>query len=554
MSRSLSLPKAQLHWHAVPQHSLDGLPSLPQVSVEMWLRCLLPQLLTDCERVLYLDCDTIVLSRLQELWEVDFNGASLAAVTSPFNRGLRNWPRTLGLPHARAYFNSGVLLLNLEQLRRSGAMEQALAFGRETQLELRWPDQDALNRVLWEQRLNLHPRWNVMTSMYRASATDHAYLQVERAQAVRAPAIVHFEGAAKPWEHGQGRHPHNAAYHTMRARTLWPALPRRLRGAREHLSPSTAVQVASTLSTLDVQAQRPHRPQISVVIPTHNRKDLLVRALHSVFAQTLPPQEIIVVDDASSDGTGAAVAGLQAQSPVPLRYLCSDTAGGAAAARNRGWRAAQAEVIAFLDDDDQWLAHKLESQWSCLRDDGPGLSLSGFIQLESGRAERVGGDLEWAHVCFPNGITTRYRLVSTSGWMVDRQILVALDGFDEDFGVWEDWDLALRISQHFGLSHCAEPLYIFNRDRPPGLVENKALRTISVERAMARHKDYWTEFPQAAANHALLRWQLDDQRSWPSPALWKNILRDQNLRGLWWRRLRRRLKQNLSGSQADSRG
>lgn len=543
MSRSLSLPKVQLHWHEVPQHALAGLPCLPQVSVEMWLRCLLPQLLPDCDRVLYLDCDTVALSCLQPLWEVDFNGAALAAVTSPFNRGLRSWPRTLGLPHARAYFNSGVLLLNLKQLRRSGAMEQVLEFGREAPLELRWPDQDALNRVLWERRLNLHPRWNVMTSLYRAGASDHAYLQAERAQALQVPAIVHFEGSAKPWEEGHSRHPHNAAYHAMRTRTVWPALPRRLRGGQRHLSQRSVVHDGLALSAMEAQAQRSDQPQISVIIPTHNRQGLLVRALHSVFAQTLAPLEIIVVDDASCDETQAVVRGLQGKSPVPLHFLRNDIARGASAARNRGWRAAQGDVIAFLDDDDQWLAHKLEHQWSCLRDDGLGLNLSGFIQLESGRAERVGGDREWAHVSFPDGITTRYRLVSTSGWMADRQVLETLGGFDEDFGVWEDWDLALRVSQRFGLSHCAEPLYIFNRDRPPGLVENKALRGMSVERAIARHKDYWAGFPQAVVNHEVLRWQLDDARHSPPLALWVQAVSDLNLRALWLRRLRHRLRQ-----------
>ena len=100
-------------------------------------------------------------------------------------------------------------------------------------------------------------------------------------------------------------------------------------------------------------------PSVSVVVPAYNEPDFLAEALRSVAAQTLPPAEVIVVDDGSPRDLRAAAesAGLGSR----LRYVRQDNAGGAAA-RNRGIAMAASEWVAFLDHDDRWLPHKLERQ------------------------------------------------------------------------------------------------------------------------------------------------------------------------------------------------
>lgn len=89
--------------------------------------------------------------------------------------------------------------------------------------------------------------------------------------------------------------------------------------------------------------------EFSAVIPTYNRADLVVRAVSSALGQSLPPAEIIVVDDGSTDDTEAA---LRAYGPA-VRYVRQQNSGGAVA-RNRGVAEAQHEWIAFLDSDDVW--------------------------------------------------------------------------------------------------------------------------------------------------------------------------------------------------------
>ena len=91
--------------------------------------------------------------------------------------------------------------------------------------------------------------------------------------------------------------------------------------------------------------------RVAVVIPTYNRVRLLERALRSVLDQARVADEIIVVDDGSTDGTAEAVADL------PVRLVRQANA-GAAAARNRGVREASSPWVAFLDSDDLWdVAH-----------------------------------------------------------------------------------------------------------------------------------------------------------------------------------------------------
>jgi len=102
-----------------------------------------------------------------------------------------------------------------------------------------------------------------------------------------------------------------------------------------------------------------------VIIPVYNGERFLAEAIQSVLAQTLPPDEIIVVDDGSTDSTAQVVAGLSRTALAPIRYVYQANR-GPSAARNQGLRLAQGDVIAFLDADDCWPEHKLAVQMAHL--------------------------------------------------------------------------------------------------------------------------------------------------------------------------------------------
>src|SRR5688572_27049916 len=102
-------------------------------------------------------------------------------------------------------------------------------------------------------------------------------------------------------------------------------------------------------------------PQVSVVIPAFDAAPYIGAALESVFAQTFPDFEVLVVDDGSRDETPALVAAYGTR----VRYLRQENA-GVAMARNRGIEASQGRLVAFLDADDTWLPTKLERQMAQL--------------------------------------------------------------------------------------------------------------------------------------------------------------------------------------------
>ena len=181
-----------------------GLPSTPQFTAAMWYRVFLPELLPGVDRVLYLDADTIAVDSLEPLWHTDLTGHWLGAVTNVFQENHRWRPHELGLPGPEVYFNSGVLLLNLAEMRRDGRTDAILDCARTRGDELEWPDQDALNLVLGERRVALHPRWNCMNSVIGFRSAREVFGRRAVRQARRRPAIRHFEGPSenKPWNPG----------------------------------------------------------------------------------------------------------------------------------------------------------------------------------------------------------------------------------------------------------------------------------------------------------------------------------------------------------------
>jgi glycosyltransferase involved in cell wall biosynthesis len=131
------------------------------------------------------------------------------------------------------------------------------------------------------------------------------------------------------------------------------------------------------------------RPRISAVIPTHNDAGRIVDALASIAAQTMAPAQIVVSDDASTDGTEEVVARFSAQCPIPIHYMRHTVRAGVVATRNEGIDAATGDWIANCDSDDYWAATKLERQIAFLDTwAGPPITLlgtHGFNVNDNGR-------------------------------------------------------------------------------------------------------------------------------------------------------------------------
>ncbi|HUP25439.1 MAG TPA: glycosyltransferase family 2 protein [Thermoanaerobaculia bacterium] len=194
-------------------------------------------------------------------------------------------------------------------------------------------------------------------------------------------------------------------------------------------------------------------PAIAVVVPTHNRADLLPRALRSVLAQGFRDFELLVVDDASEDATPKVLAGI---ADPRLRSLRHSRGAGAAVARNTGIRNATAPLIAFLDDDDELLPGFLDTMVQAFGAALPdvGFGWCGLQWVFSGAAEPGPVREETWAPSFANREAAyrsflRSRRIGSSGLTVRAGSIDEIGGFDEHLAKAEDTDLLIRLARHF---------------------------------------------------------------------------------------------------------
>jgi lipopolysaccharide biosynthesis glycosyltransferase len=218
---------ALVNLHLMDERRLRGLPAVDRFGSIVWWRLLLPELLEHVDRLLYLDCDTLVLSSLDPLWREDLGTSPLAAVANVVEPRMREHVGTLGIAYPGGFFNAGVLLLQLDRMRDERSTEELLDYSLRHQKMLLWNDQDALNVVFKERWHSLHPRWNAQNNLWswRDWAID-VFGPRTVDEAVRAPVIRHFEGpsVAKPW-HYLCPVPHRDVYLEMLAQTPWAGAP-----------------------------------------------------------------------------------------------------------------------------------------------------------------------------------------------------------------------------------------------------------------------------------------------------------------------------------------
>jgi lipopolysaccharide biosynthesis glycosyltransferase len=223
LTRMVEGGSATISFHEIPDAAVAGLPLHGYFTPAMWYRILAPELLGELDRVLYLDADVIAVDSLAPLWDVDLDGAIVAAVTNVLEPQYAERPRLLGLPESQQYFNTGVLLMDLAAMRQDDSAAALRAYARTSREELIWPDQDAYNVVLGARRLALHPRWNCMNSIMHLEASVAVFGSRAVAEARANPAIRHFEGPGlnKPWNY-MCDWALRDAYLAHRRQTPWP--------------------------------------------------------------------------------------------------------------------------------------------------------------------------------------------------------------------------------------------------------------------------------------------------------------------------------------------
>ena len=197
-------------------------------------------------------------------------------------------------------------------------------------------------------------------------------------------------------------------------------------------------------------------PLISVVIPTHNRDYLLPRAVESAMRQTYPNVEIIVVSDGSEDNTDTIMEKYCSTSDR-IRYISYHPAKGGNHARNIGIDEARGELIAFLDDDDEWHGDKLEKQYAVMAQDPRiGLVATGINSIQEGE-KYVTKFIPSAEYDASAQILLKNCIGSTTTVMVRKDLIQSVGGFDENLGALQDYDCWVRLCQITRVGVVREP-------------------------------------------------------------------------------------------------
>ncbi|MCE2693094.1 MAG: glycosyltransferase family 2 protein [Verrucomicrobiota bacterium] len=176
-------------------------------------------------------------------------------------------------------------------------------------------------------------------------------------------------------------------------------------------------------------------PSISVVIPAYNREKLILPTLRSVLNQRRQPIEVIVVDDASPDGTVEVVNAFARENPsLHLRCVVQSRNQGVSAARNRGIREASGEWVAFLDSDDLWEPNHLELMVAKLREDDADIVFARAMKFQSETPDNLVRN--WADAYTSAGeivrVMIRTNYILPSAMMIRRAVLLEHGMFDED--------------------------------------------------------------------------------------------------------------------------
>jgi glycosyltransferase involved in cell wall biosynthesis len=261
------------------------------------------------------------------------------------------------------------------------------------------------------------------------------------------------------------------------------------------------------------------QPRVSVVIPSHKRPALAQRAVASVLAQTFSDLEVIVVVDGADPASLTALAQVQGNDPR-LRVIPVPDAVGGSEARNIGVRAARANWLALLDDDDEWMTDKLAKQMLVAQ-----ASTYEFPIIATALIARSPvADFRWPrkmpsyplseYLFVRNSLFQGEAVLQTSTWLTKTELLVKVP-FTRGLRRHQDWDWILRAAKTSGtgLEFIDEPLAIWYVDDPNSAIKTQYDWRYSLEWIRA-NRDLVTPRAYAGLMAVTLSSQAAWQRDW----------------------------------------
>jgi len=214
-----------------------------------------------------------------------------------------------------------------------------------------------------------------------------------------------------------------------------------------------------------------------VYITSYNHREFLCEAIESVIEQSRKPDEVIIIDDCSRDGSQDMISDYQKRYPNLIKMHLNDKNGGIAQVRNIALNLFSGEALTGLDGDDKFLPTKIEKELNVLEDSdvdlvysnsywcGPDGSIN-HVWLEKPEIAPEGDTfLKVFGRDFPRNSLFRSEMVKASK-------LKTIGFYDTELPIYEDWDMRIRMSKQLKFAYCDAPLSI-KRDNPEGLSKSK---------------------------------------------------------------------------------
>lgn len=189
--------------------AFDNFPIPHHFSKANYYRLLIPELIPNANKVIYLDADIIAVAPMHEFLSFNLKDKVLAAVADPIYK----WKIELGMNASATYFNSGVMLINLDLWKELEITNKAFEFIHSHPEKIRFVDQCALNAVINGDFLELIPKFNQQAILYREGFDfgETSWANTQITEAVNSPILIHYTGPSKPWDYNNN-HPRKSEY------------------------------------------------------------------------------------------------------------------------------------------------------------------------------------------------------------------------------------------------------------------------------------------------------------------------------------------------------
>ncbi|EIF6290040.1 glycosyltransferase [Clostridium perfringens] len=184
---------------------------------------------------------------------------------------------------------------------------------------------------------------------------------------------------------------------------------------------------------------------VSIIIPTYNRADRILKTLKSAINQSYKNIEIIIIDDNSDDNTEQIV---KKYLNDKVHYYKNKVNLGGAKSRNVGVKKSNGDIIAFLDSDDEWLENKIQLQIEkFLKNKDVGMVYTKYLLINEITGEKIKFDCEKVFEKDFHSLLCQNYIGTTSSICIKKDIFEQIGGFDENLPSCQDWDLYIRIAQ-----------------------------------------------------------------------------------------------------------